>query len=144
MANTIKSSFSINTNSLKELARDLEETVPGTKRALTVSIKESAEIVATEARGLSSWSSRIPGSIRVLGSNQKVVVRAGGAKAPHAAPYENHGFPGTFRHPLFGDRDHWYPQAARPFLTPALANKSDELNRTVLANLDAAFHAAGF
>ena len=29
------------------------------------------------------------------------------------------GSSGTFRHPLFGDKRHWYPQTARPYMTPA-------------------------
>lgn len=29
----------------------------------------------------------------------------------------NHG--GSFRHPLFGNREHWYAQVKRPYMTPA-------------------------
>lgn len=35
---------------------------------------------------------------------------------------------GTFRHPLFGNTEHWYNQAARPFLAPARDNNLERIS----------------
>ncbi len=144
MANAISTRFTIDTRQLKKLARDLEETTPGISKELTTSIREGAAVTAVAAKALSSWSSRIPGSIRVLGSNQRVVVRAGGKNAPHAGPYENHGTPGDFRHPVFGNRDVWVSQRARPFLTPALQVTAPILEKRVEIGVAKVFAEHGF
>ena len=48
-----------------------------------------------------------------------VSVTAGGKRAPEAVVLEHGGVEGTFRHPVFGNRDVWVSQKARPFLAPA-------------------------
>jgi hypothetical protein len=140
---TINSNFSINTSSLNKLVRDLEESELGIVKETNVALREGAEIVAVKARGLASWSSRIPGSVRVGGAGARTVVKAGNTNAPHAAAYEHHGNPGTFRHPVYGNRSVWVSQAARPFLAPALASSEPQVVQTVVKKLDTMFASHG-
>jgi hypothetical protein len=92
----------------------------------------SGEIVARKARQNASFSSRIPASIKTRRRGTRVRVVAGGDKAPHAAPLENHGQTGSFRHPVFGNYDNWVDQPAHPFLTPAAEESMDDVVAAVL------------
>ena len=115
---------SIDTSSFAKFARALKVIDPDLKKELRAGLKAAGEVVAEDARARSSWSTRIPGSIKVsvVGNTIKVVANA--KKAPDAKPLEHGGQGGTFRHPVFGNRDAWVNQDARPFLRPALlANK---------------------
>lgn len=122
---------SIDTSSFAKFARGLAVIDPELKRELRAGLKAAGELVATDARARAGFSSRIPGSIRVSVAGNTIKVIANAKKAPDAKPLEHGGREGTFRHPVFGDRQNWVAQQARPFLRPAL-----------LANKEAAVHLA--
>lgn len=89
------------------------------KRAVGRRLKEAAEIIAVAARADSgTFSTRIPGSIKIAGGTTQVWIVAGGPSAPNGAPFENGSF-----HPVFarGSRDTWTwrRQPHRPFLEDA-------------------------
>lgn len=138
---------------LRHLGKALRTAQPDVYRQVRRAVREEAEKVADSAKQNASWSTRIPDTIRVsvTGVNT-AVVRAGGDKAPHAAPFEHAGMQGTFRHPVFardgGERDVrtrgaskrlasgkssaannwvWVDQEARPFLHPAVFEHMDEI-----------------
>ena len=104
----------------------------------------SGEEVANEARMLASWSTRIPGSVRLIARGLNSAVKAGGSAAPHAKPYEHSGVAGTFRHPVFGNRENWVPQKARPFLGPAAAANSYQTRRNAEVAVQLVLFEAGF
>lgn len=95
----------------------------------------AGEIVAAEVRKNADFSTKIPGSVGVRRRGTRVRIQAGGTKAPDAAPLENHGNPGTFRHPVFGNFDVWVSQPARPSLTKAAHDKIDEFEQAVLVEV---------
>jgi hypothetical protein len=125
-------SIIVDTKALSRLAADLRLAAPEAWKACRVALKAAGEIVAADARARTSYSSRIPGSVKVRttsGGNVKVV--AGGARAENAAPIENRG-KGFVRHPVFGDREDWTAKNSRPaFLAPALAAHMDEVATAV-------------
>nr|BFF17134.1 hypothetical protein GCM10025730_06550 [Promicromonospora thailandica] len=93
-------------------------------------MRAAGQEMFSDARGDASWSSRIPGSLSLRvslgGSRPGIAIRASLKSAPHARVYE--GLLGdTFRHPLFGDRDHWYVERARPYLLPAVERQTEEI-----------------
>lgn len=112
--------ISIDTSSFAKFARDLARVDLALKAEMRKEMKAAGEIVATEARARAGFSTRIPGSIKVGVAGNKIRVYAQAKKAPEAKPLENGGQDGTFRHPVFGDRQNWVSQPARPFLRPAL------------------------
>ena len=128
----------VDTAELKRLARDFTGAAGDIPRASVVGVNAGGELIASEARARSGWSSRIPRSIRVKRGPRGVAVTAGGAEAPHAPAYEHGGVPGTFQHPTFGHRDRMVSQAARPFLGPAEEAKNQEVDRALLAAVDVA------
>lgn len=96
------------------------------KRATHEGLRAAAETIADAARAISGrFSRRIPASIRVTVAGKSAAVKAGGRKgelAPNAAMFET---PGA-RHPLFGDKSHWYFQPHRPFLEEAAQARGDK------------------
>lgn len=65
-------------------------------------------------------------------------VQAGGDAAQYAPAFENQGKVGTFRHPVFGNREVWVNQQAHPFLRPALQAQSANLAKKIDAAIDRA------
>ncbi|WP_327047290.1 HK97 gp10 family phage protein [Microbispora sp. NBC_01189] len=100
---------------------------------LRPALQRVAEPVLAQAKTNASWSSRIPGAIQISTSFARrsagVALTVSGKAAPHARPFENLGRRGNFRHPVFGDRERWVSQGARPFLFPAVAGADEELVR---------------
>lgn len=82
-------------------------------------VKEAAQPIANGVKSAASWSSRIPGATRTKASfsakGASVTVEVDAAAAPEAAPLNHGGRGGTFRHPVFGNRENWVSQQARPF-----------------------------
>lgn len=107
------------------LAQRLAKVPDELQKGLRPALRKGAEPIMAAAKANASWSSRIPGAIRLSTSfgqkNPGVTIRASARIAPHARPYEGAGGRGgTFRHPVYGDRDAWVTQATRPFLFPAV------------------------
>lgn len=134
----------IDVSDLKDLARDLRRVDPVLQKQFLKALGRTGEIVATRARQNASFSTRIPGSIKVRRRGVRVRVQAGGDAAPEAAPLENRGKQGTFRHPLFGDRETWVSQPAHPFLTPAAEAEMVPFEQAILSAVNATFVSAGF
>lgn len=121
----------VDSSEMRTLSKQMRRTAPKLWRALLRDMRVAAAVVSEDARSRSSWSTRIPSSIRVQGTGYGLKVVAGGDTAPDAAPYENKGKQGDFRHPVFGNRDRWVTQTARPFLAPALYAHRDEVIRAI-------------
>lgn len=109
-------SIGVDVSGLKKLARVLNRVEPAVAREFRQGMTAAGEVVATAARRNAAFSSRIPGTITVKRRGLAMRIQAGGDAAPHAAALEHGGRSGTFRHPLFGNRDHWVEQEAHPFL----------------------------
>lgn len=135
-------------NPAAQIAADMRALPEETRKALRPVLRAAGEVVAADARGRASWSTRIPSTVKVSTSFQLnregVTIRAGGPRAPHAGPFENRGKEGTFRHPVYGRRTQWVAQAARPFLGPAARSSEAAGIAAVSGVLDAAAAALGF
>lgn len=112
----------IRVEGLRELQRALHKFAPDVHKSFRKRLREIARAVAADAKGRASWSHRIPGAIQPFVTMKAVGVRVRAAKAAHGPLYEggDSGRRASFRHPLFGDRRHWYTQRTRPFLHPAV------------------------
>lgn len=104
---------------LRKLIKDLGKIPADYRKEVRPELRKAAQPLVAKVKANASWSSRIPKatklSISLAGRHPGVRVVVNETKAPHAYYYENDGKQGTFRHPLFGNRSHWYPQRARPF-----------------------------
>lgn len=136
---------------IAELAKHLRGSSPRLRRSLAVRMRAAGRVVLTDARSRASWSSRIPGAIRLRvatrGSRAGVALRVVSGSAPHARPYEGltrGGRRGMFRHPVYGNYDAWVSQQQRPFLLPAVKAGRDRVNSEVDQAVDEIAAFAGF
>lgn len=133
---------------LAQIAKDMRALPEETRKALRPKLRKAGQMVQREAQVNASWSSRIPGTIKVVTSfradREGVTVRAGGATAPHARPYEGLSARGsTFRHPVYGN-DWWVASPTRPFLFPAAEAAEGAVTEAMRTALDEAAASLGF
>lgn len=124
--------------------KDLKRLAPDIRKELDRELRAAAKEVAATAKANASWSTRIPAAIGVSVTGKVVAVKAREVKAPHARPYEGIGGQGSFRHPVFGDRQVWVSQATRPFIAPAAKEHEADFYRRVEDAVDRAAAKAGF
>lgn len=121
--------MSVDTGQLNALIRDLGELPPAVRKEARPALQAAAQPTLARMKSNASWSTRIPGAITMRVANTQIGVRfrVNAGRAPHARPYEHGGDPGTFRAPLWGDREHWYPHQARPFFYRAVEATADQV-----------------
>lgn len=106
---------------LAEFRRALREFAPEVKRAFDKRIKDIGKRAADDARARASWSKKIPPGITSGMTNRGPYIRYR-AVAPTVGRLNE--VRATWRHPLFGNRSHWYTQRGRKFLQPAAEAKA--------------------
>jgi hypothetical protein len=147
--------FGIDTSDFKNVAKALRQAKGQTQKNFRRGLRAAGEIVAVEARAVASENStKIPPSIKVRVTGATVSVIAGGQGVPTGGLFElgNAGGGksavasrgGTFRAPLFGNKNFWYSHAMHPFLKPAAANKEAEVERAIVGTLDEAIKTITF
>lgn len=121
--------MSVDRGQLQALIRDLHQVPPAIRKEFRPLMKKAAAPTLARMKANASWSTRIPDAITMRAANTTAGVRfrVNAGRAPHARPYENQGDPGTFRAPLWGDREHWYPHQARPFFYRAVEATADRV-----------------
>jgi hypothetical protein len=133
--------MSVNRNQLQILIRDLGAIPPSVRKTLRPAILKAGRPVLDRMRANASWSTRIPAAITMRASTTSpgIRFRVDSARAPHARPIEHDGEPGTFRHPVYGNREVWRDQPARPFFYRAVEAYADQItDRLGEAVMDAA------
>jgi len=98
---------------------------------------QAAEEIADGARSNASWSQSIPPNIRTeqVDANTVNVV----ADAGPAYPGETRA-----RHPLFGNKHHWYGPPGEPFLAPAAEQRAGAAMDKFALVIDRKAMEAGF
>jgi hypothetical protein len=97
----------------------------------------AAAIVADKARELAgAWSRKVPPSITVSVSGKVATITA---DAPDAYPAEMRA-----KHPLFGDREHWYGPPGEKFLAPAADAAAGKAMARYAQKIDKMARRAGF
>lgn len=123
---------------MAKLARDLRALGGKTSRNLNKQYKSAVGVIAMNARGRASWSTRIPAALKVRTSRS--VARPGAdivvSGPPHARLFEGltKGGRKTFRHKVFDNPPRptkWVSQATRPYIRPAVAEGREGLKTAV-------------
>lgn len=131
----------MDTSNYKEVQRKLASVDPELKKQLKKDMKVLAGTVVTEARALASWSATIPAAIRPTSTALGAGVRVSGS-VPIAVLNERRA--GAWRHPVFGNREVWVSQKARPSVRPVVEAKRAVLAATAEEIARAALRSAGF
>lgn len=124
--------------------RDLKNFEPETRKELNKKLKSLGGDMVASAKANASWSSRIPGAIRMSVGIRAVKLVTSTRRAPHARPYEGISQGATFRHPVFGNRSNWVEQSARPFLLPAVEEHREAFYEAAGAAIDEAAEQTGW
>jgi hypothetical protein len=127
--------FTAQFTGLRELRRDLRRAAPAIDRALGVRMRTAGQTVAAQARSNASWSRRIPSAITVSVRQSTISLRLSAAQAPHGRLYELRK---SWRHPLYGDRAHWFSQRGRPFMQPAVDARTGDVLTAVQVGVNQA------
>lgn len=130
-----------------QIARDMRAILPETRKQARPALRRVGEMVAATTRANAAWSTRIPGTVKVIVSfrenRESVKVRAGGPAAPHARPYEDIDDDGQLAHPVHGHA--WIViQQARPSLFPAAEQHEAAGYQLIVGTLNAVGTALGF
>jgi hypothetical protein len=96
----------------------------------------AAAIVYDRAKGYAAWSRKITATLTLSVSGNVATIEA---------PVEP-GYAAEFRarHPLFGNREHWYGPPGQRFLLPAIETSMDAAMRRYAQKIDKLARAAGF
>ncbi len=136
---------------LSALAQDLYRMGPEIRKQLKQNLLQIGAPLLADARRRAGFSSRIPAAITVkpvasdtAGTVGLVLRVSVGEGTPHARPYEGGGNGGTFKHPLFGDREVWVTQASRPYAWPSVMAHRDDAERAAARAVEMAAVAAKF
>lgn len=144
---TVRGAGGIDTRDFKNVAKALRRAQPELANGLRRDLRVGGLLVAAKAKTIADeHSTTISKTIKVRTSGATVVVTAGGADAPVAAPFElgntggrksaSAGRGGTFRHPVYGNRDVWVTQEMHPFLAPAALSEAPKVDAQIGRTLD--------
>lgn len=131
----------VDTRDFAKFAKALRSAAPEIAVDLRTELRAAGDIVAQEAKKNAdevSPDGRISKTIKTRVSGATVSVVMGGPGAPHAAPIEHGGQSGSFRHPVFGNKQVWVEQAAHPMLHPALTAAKPAAEEAAIHALDKA------
>jgi hypothetical protein len=146
----------IDTKDLRQLYVDLKGVEGNLRVELRKGVRAAAAPLADRVRAGASWSSRIPGAVKVKPSfsakGAGVTIAVDAKAAPEARPLENGGKGGDFRHPVYADGSQtrgdwtWVSQKAQPFFYHSVTSSSaiDSAEKAILAAMDAVASKAGF
>ncbi len=135
---------------LDKLIADYRNMPLDMRRQLRKDITKVGKPVLKQIKSNAAWSTRIPRATRMAvkyGSKTSgVTIRTSGRRAPHAAPYENEGEEGIFRHPRWGHKGpgDWIPQQARPFFYRAGFEAYPQIEAALREVVDRVAHDNGW
>ncbi len=118
--------MSVEFTSVRQLAREFGSVPMELRREIRPRMRAAGTAVQNDIRSeAAKFSSSIPKAVRMTTSFTSktggVRIWVDAEKAPGARPVENLGREGTFRHPVFGNRERWVEQQAHPFFFPVIS-----------------------
>lgn len=137
------------TAELRAFIRDFEKFPPDLRKEMRPMLKRAGDVALLRARASSSWSTRIPGSLRVRVSFTKrsagVTLTSNRNKAPHGRAYAHLGKTGFFRAPTGNPPEPWVRHAARPwFFSAADVALTKDIDQKIGNIVDTVARAHGF
>lgn len=124
----------------KSARKALRELAPAVNKAVRKRFRAIAAEAADEARSRAGWSVKIPPGITSGTTLRGPYIRYRGA-APEIGRLNE--LRDRWRHPLYGNRLHWYTQYGRKFLQPAAEAKWDKVMREAGAAVNEAIEETG-
>lgn len=110
----------------REAVEALRALAPAVDKAFRKRMRRVARETADDARARAGWSRKIPPGITSGVTVRGPYIRYRG-EAPQIGRLNE--LRTEWRHPLFGNRQHWYAQRGRRFLQPAAEGKWNTVMR---------------
>lgn len=132
------------------LARDLNRMGSATRRHLRTEFGRVGQAMLSDARSRAGWSTQIPAALEgrpIVDMTRGRIgyeIRARLSRAPHARAYEGLGQGGSFRHPVYGNREVWVEQKTRPYLWPAVRGRARDAERAAQQVYEQVARECGF
>lgn len=126
------SGIEFDVSQLAEFAARLKAGIPGERSAYRKGMRDIGKTIADSAKEkIANVSPETAASIKVgTRGADTVIIRAGGGRVISKL-LEGDGYPGKWRHPLFGDKEHWYDEERHPYLWPAWKEHEDEVTEAL-------------
>jgi hypothetical protein len=140
--------FKVNSQDLADLFKAAKAAEGKIQVELRRGIKTAAKPIVDGVKAEASFSSRIPGAVKVkagfASKGATVTVIADPKAAPEAAPLNNGDRGGNFRHPVYGNRENWVSQPAHPFFVTGAKHGAPAAEQAMLKVMDDIAHQLGF
>lgn len=130
----------------RDLSRRLRQVEPSLRRKLARNIRTEGRPVLgdlKQAVRATPGGRKSRGTRRAISRNTKLQVRAAGIRFRTTPIGDDRRrlhlkLEGVepWRKPLFGDREHWYPQSAHPWFYPTVAGRTEAFRRGVVRAID--------
>lgn len=121
----------------KELLRGMRESAKPAIRH----VKDAALRDFPAGGGLNKFAQKSAIGVRTRTSGKDAGVRIIALKKGHDVRAMDRG---EVRHPLWGNRKHWYPQSVKPgFFTATLSGEGEQVQVRMLEVMDETLHAIG-
>lgn len=121
-------------NTAPELRKDLLRGLRAAAKPAVKEIKAEARSTLPQRGGLAEWIAKSTIGLRTRTSGKSAGLRIEGRKSGHDLDALDRG---RLRHPLFGNRRHWFQQDIKPgFFTNPIINHTDRMTLEVLRTLD--------
>jgi len=117
-------SAAIDVEGLSEYRKALRALERGANRDLTKGLKDASRPILATAKATAPRSAITRPGYRHIGDTLKLSVRGNNLAITSNKPGARVIHWGG-RHPLFGNRDRWYPQRAQPFIARAIDRNRD-------------------
>lgn len=125
-----------------DVKREVQKPPPGGgKRSAKVRVVKRGKESSVNLRAALAAGTSLRITARARGGTVTIATDARSlpaAKAPMVRAYNKR----SFRHPLFGDKEHWYAQSGRPYFGPVILRHEETLRAAVEAALEEAIDAA--
>lgn len=136
----------IDARSLGRLSLQMKAAERNVRSSYRKGLKEIGNDIRDDAAArIAPVSPTVAGELKVRTRMPATVIVEGGSKTePIGALLEGHlGQQGAWRHPLFGNRAHWYSEMRHPHLYPAFKRGQPEAMKNLQDNVKDGIRAAG-
>ena len=124
----------------REAVEALRALTPAVHKIVRRRFRAIAREAADDARARAGWSVKVPPGITSGTTTRGPYIRYRG-DAPTIGRLNE--LRAKWRHPLFGNRSHWYTQYGRKFLQPAAEGKWDAVMREAAEAIEEAKEEVG-
>lgn len=133
--------FSLKVDNFRQVQTSLKAADPALQKQFSKELRGLTAKSVAEARSLASWSTKIPPSIKPMVGVRQAGIRVAAKPSPLGVLNERKS--GKWRHPVFGNKNVWRDQTAKPSVRPVVEKNRLEFKIAAEKAARAALDEAG-